>query len=328
MFASDITFGGDATFGFIGDFGTNEDEVIDLTLDVEAVIDDFNTLTVNIDGLELVAADIVAPTDSLVGLSQAIVATDVGAWLGLPVGIVVTWGYDDPDANLFHSVTEYGNEEIFDFSPDEYWGLDFLVSYSMIEVEVAFNPGVAPTDAGYLLAGLAVVEPVEGLNAEVYWFQGLSAIDAYDQGLIGVDAGYSTEVAGIGLDAGVGFGYDMGTAPAILWAWGVGLAASVSMFDISLGVYGNDVDFLAGLDATVYVAPIDLLDLYAGIVTDFQAAAAENFVGADFGINAHIGAVEAYVGYWYTTVGGGDLNAVAEAPLVDGGAYVKFDVDY
>ena len=51
MFA-DATFGGDATFGFIGDFGDNITEKHDLTLDVMVAIDDYNSLTINMDGLE------------------------------------------------------------------------------------------------------------------------------------------------------------------------------------------------------------------------------------------------------------------------------------
>ena len=83
VFASDFTFGGDATFGFIGDFGDNEAETMDLTFDIMAAIDDYSSLTINMDGLENMTPG------STVGISQALVATDVGAWLGLPVGLVV-----------------------------------------------------------------------------------------------------------------------------------------------------------------------------------------------------------------------------------------------
>ncbi len=321
MFASDITFGGDATFGFIGDFGDAEGEKTDLTFDIMAAIDDYSSLTINVDGAE---------TLTLGGISKALVATDVGTWLGLPVGLVVNWGYDDPDANEFQSISGYGNEEIFDFSPAEYWGLDFLLSYNIIEVEVAFNPGVAALDMGYILAGLAVKEPVAGLNAEVYWFQGGDvATDALDMGQIGIDAAYSTEVAGIGLDAGVGFMYDMDDAATDAWAWGLGLAASVSMFDITVGLDGNETDVFQELSASVEIAPIDMATLYVGVDTDFAEAAAETLQGADIGVNLHIGAVEAYLGYLITTVGAGEYNAdFGDVWSLDGGMYVKFDVDY
>jgi hypothetical protein len=324
MFASDITFGGDATFGFIGDFGDNEAETHDLTLDINAAIDDYNSLAVSLNGLENTTAG------STVGLDKALVTTDVGAWLGLPVGLVVNWGYDDPDANEFESISDYGNEEIFNFSPQNYWGVEFMLSYEFIEVEFAFDPIIADTEVGLLLAGVAVKEPIPGLNAEVYYFQGNSALgDTFDEGLLGVDAAYSTEFSGFGLDAGVGFVYDMADAADPAWSYGVGLAGSYSIATVTVGVDGNENDFLNTVSATVVVAPVDMLDIYAGMWYDLVTL--EDLLEADLGVNAHIGAVELYVGYLVTEYGtderfnspGGTVGAVP-----DGGAYVKFDVNY
>ena len=326
MFASDITFGGDATFGFIGDFGDNENEITDLTFDIMAAIDDYNSLTINIDGLE---AQVTGGTDDVLAISQALVATDVGAWLGLPVGLVVSWGYDDPDANEFQLTSAYENEDPWDASPAEYWGLDFLLSYNIIEVELAFNPGVAATDSGYLLAGLAVKEPIPGLNAEVYYFQGGNvATDVFDQGFIGFDAAYATEVAGFGLGAGAYFGYNLGDV-GDAWAMGLGLSGAISMFTMTVGLDGNETDTLNGLTATAVVAPIDMLDIYAGMYLDLYDGAPEDLREADFGINAHVGAVEVYVGYLVTTpAGAGGDNFHAPPGIPDGGAYLKFDVNY
>jgi hypothetical protein len=164
-----IDMGGDLTFGFMGDFGDNEAEKVDFTWDVMVGIDDYNSFTWSL-----------ANVGTGNALDKALVTSDVGMWLGLPVGLMINWGYDDPDANEFQVVSGYGNEEIFNLSPDEYWGLDFLLTYNIVEVEVAFNPGVsgAAGDFGYLLAGLALKEPVPGLNAEVYWYQGGSFSEA------------------------------------------------------------------------------------------------------------------------------------------------------
>ena len=52
MFASDITFGGDLKYGFIGDFGDDFSEATDITFDIKAAIDDYSSLTINVDGLE------------------------------------------------------------------------------------------------------------------------------------------------------------------------------------------------------------------------------------------------------------------------------------
>jgi hypothetical protein len=314
-----IDFGGDHTFGFIGDFGDNEAEDVDLTWDVIVGIDDYNSFTWSLAGLDAAPA---------ISLDKALVTTDVGMWLGLPVGFVINWGYDDPDANEFGNVTGYENTQVYDFSPDVYWGLDFLLSYMFVEVELAFNPGVeSAADAGDLLVGLALKEPIPGLNAEVYLFQGGAPVlvDDFEQMHIGIGAAYATEVAGFSLEPGVSFFYDLTDNADPAWLYGVGVAAGYDMFDVTLGVYGYDGETLSGMDFSVEVAAIDMATIYAGAVMSFLDAL-DTFQGADLGVNAHIGLVEFYLGYLITENGAGDYNA--PATLADGGAYVKLDVNY
>jgi hypothetical protein len=100
MFASDITFGGDLKYGFIGDFGDNFNEATDITFDIKAAIDDYSSLTINMDELETMVDDIGVANLDGVGISKALVTTDIGAWLGLPVGLVASWGFDDPDVQI------------------------------------------------------------------------------------------------------------------------------------------------------------------------------------------------------------------------------------
>jgi hypothetical protein len=323
VFADHVTvdFGGDHTWGVMSDFGTNVKETLDLTWDVMVGIDDYNSFVWSIKGLEF----------GLTTLDKALVTTDLGMWLGLPVGFKLNWGYDDPDANEFQNISGYGNEEIFDFSPGEYWGLDLLLSFaSFFEVEVAFDPDAE--NGGSLLAGLAVKEPMPGLNAEVYYFQNQSSSDVFDQGRIAFDAAYATEVAGIALKAGAAFMYDMADAATDAWIYGIGLVGSKGMFKVTVGVDGNETDALDELTATVDVSPVDMATIYGGLDLDLRDAAPETLYNVDLGVNAHIGLVEAYVGYLITTVGGGGqvgYKAPDDKPaLADGGFYLKFDVNY
>jgi hypothetical protein len=328
MFASDFSFGGDVTFGFIGDFGDTENEKWDATFDVMATIDDYNSLTINADGLEAL---------DFGGISKILVTTDVGMLFGLPVGLVVNWGYDDPDMNEFQNISAYGNEDPIDFAPTEYWGLDFLVSYEFIEAEFAFNP-TATTDLsgdptagiGFLLAGVAVKEPIAGLNAEVYYFQGggLTPFDEFSDGAIGFDAAYAGEFGGFGLEAGAYFGYnlsDVGDA----WVYGVGLEGAYSVATVTVGLVGDETDVLDNVSATAVIAPVDQADIYAGLWYDM---AGSELVEVDLGVNAHLGAVEMFLGY---LVDGDSLLDAAgdnfKAPpglAGENGAYIKFDVDY
>jgi hypothetical protein len=322
MFASDFSFGGDVTFGFTGDFGDNEAEKFDATFDVKATIDDYNSLTINTDGLE---------SGAWTGITKILVATDVGALLGLPVGVVINWGWDDPDRNEFQNISAYGNEDPIDFSAPvtgEYAGLDFLVSYEFIEVEFAFNPGgtVTGVNNGVLLAGLALKEPIAGLNAEVYYFQGETAIDEFGDGIIGFDAAYAGDFGGFAVEAGAVFDYnlsDVGDA----WAFGVGFEGAYSIATVTVGLDGNETDTLNSVSATVVVAPIDLLDIYAGM---WYSMALEDLAEVDLGANAHLGAVEMYLGYLVGSdllLSGDNFNSPAGLGT-ESGAYVKFDVNY
>ena len=123
--------------------------------------------------------------------------------------------------------------------------------------------------------------------------------------------------------------YDMADAADPAWFWGLGLAGSYSMVDLTVGVDGNEADILNSISATVVVAPIDMLDIYAGLWYD--VAVLEDLVEVDLGVNPHIGAVELYVGYLITEYGADErwLSPASTAGAVpDGGAYIKFDVDY
>jgi hypothetical protein len=323
MFASDITFGGDLTFGSISDFGDNYYRTTTITTDIKATVDDYNSLVIEMDWLDATNAP-----------DKAVVTTDVGMWLGLPVGLKVLWGWDDPDANEFQSVSGYGNEEVFDLSLGDSWCLDFLLSASFFEIELAMTPTGATFDpvgtpaageAGELLVGLAVKEPIPGLNAEVYYFQNGAAYDAFDQGLVAFDAGYSAEFSGFALDAGAGFVYDMADTPVHDWLYGVGLSGSYSIATLTVGLDGNADDILNSVSATVVVAPIDMLDIYAGLWYDM--AVAEELVEADLGLNMHMGATELYLGYLVDNGSGGD-NYNAPPGIGDSGAYFKFDINY
>jgi hypothetical protein len=309
-----IDFGGDDTYGFITDFGTVVAEKLDLTWDVIVGIDDYNSFTWSTAGL----------TTGFTALDKALVTTDMGMWAGLPVGWKVMWGYDDPDANEFQSISGYGNEEIFNFSPAEYWGIATLLSFGFVEVELAADPNAE--NGGSLLAGLAVKEPIAGMNAEFYYFQNQSSSDVFDQGQIGIDAGYSTEFSGFGLEAGAGLLLDLADG-ADAWAYGVGLSGAYSIATVTVGLDGNETDALNSVSATAEFALIEMLAAYAGLWYDM---AGSELAEVDLGVNAHVGAVQVYVGYLIdgdsAVASGGNFNS--PTGINDSGAYVKFDVNY
>jgi hypothetical protein len=328
MFASDFSWGGDLTTGYTGDFGDNYTKSATITFDVKAAVDDYNSLVIEIDLLDGALPDV------------AKVTTDVGMWLGLPVGIMLDSGWDDPDANEFHSISEYDNEEVFDFSTGDQLGFALLVTAAdILEVELAFNPtgtliwddtGSFPGEPGELLAGLAVKEPIPGLNAEVYYYQGESAYDEFGEGQIMFDAAYSTEVGPVGLDAGAAFFYNLDAAALGLaydWAFGVAAAAAVmEIADITLGLAGTSEDFLDNISASVVVDAIEQASLFAGLWYD--VAVAEELAEAEFGVNLHMGAAELYLGYLVDNGGTGDHFNAPPNETGEDVVFVKFDIDY
>jgi hypothetical protein len=330
MFASDITFGGDMTFGFVNNFSDKvETEKTDLTFDVKAAIDDFNSLEINLDGLEIATA-------GGAGTSKGLVTTDVGKWLDLPIGLKVNWGYDDPDWNAFAAITHYDALSIY-LSPDEYWGVDVVASYKMLEFEFAINPGAANNlvpDMGYLLAGVAIKEPIKGLSAEVYYFQGNSAdpnvtpIDTLDAGTIAADAVYAMEFGDLGLKVGPGFAFYLTDDPKYgAWRWFAGAKATYKNIEASTELTGWDGQAFALMDAVAKVKLMDKFQPYAGIQLSFVDGT-DAFQGADVGVACLVGATTMSVGYLITSNGANDIGGNYSPTLTNGGLYFLWDMNY
>jgi hypothetical protein len=323
-FSADITIGGDLSFGFMTDFDAEQEDPA-LTMDFKGSVDDYNSVDIRLDGF---------PEDAggAVGLEAAFVKTDVGAWLGLSdVGVVLQWGWDDPDWAWYGDVTNWETEAISAAPSPEYWGLDLVVSYGMFELELATNPAdVAAGDAGYLLIGAAVKEPIEGLNAELYWYQNASAADAFDAGAISLGAGYGGAFGDFDMEAGVNFKYDMG---AETWAYGIGLTGAYSIAYAEVSLTGNDVDALADVTAVINFGPFaDLATLFAAFAMDLRDTAAESFQGAEFGLEFETGATWWAVGYQINNDAFGGYNefgsTAGDVSLPDGGLFFSWDINY
>jgi hypothetical protein len=325
MFAGDFSFGGDLTYGVISDLDNNEAESTTINFDIKSAIDDHNSAKIEVD---LLAAD---NLDAGNVLDKAYITTNIGTWLELPVGLKLDWGLIKPNANRFVGVSERGNEKIYNMEK-EYWGVNLLATVDFIEIELAMNPGAsvgATGDVGCLLAGIAAKEPIAGLNAEAYYYQNeVNNLSTMDQGIIGISANYSTDLSGFGLKVGLGMKYDLveDVEPAV--SYGFGLKGTYSIATLTVGLDGNDVDALAGLTATVAVAPVDMATIYAGLemnLTETASEADQTLDGIDLGVQIKMGATSLYVGYLVTEVGSGKWKA--PTTLTDGGMYFKFDVD-
>ena len=320
-FSVDASFGGDLTFGFITDFDA-EAENTAVTIDMTGSVDDYNSVAISWSPLDAFEGTV----DPVTALPEkAVITTDIGAWLGLgDIGVSLQWGWDDPDVAAFGDVTNWETEAFYGLSPDEYWGLDLVVSYGMFELEIAANPADVG-DSGYLLAGVAVKEAIEGLNAEVFYFQNVSAYDVFDEGVILFDAGYAGAFGDVDVEAGVNFQYNMGAGDA--WEYGIGLTGAYNIAYAEVSLYGNETDALDTMTAAVHVGPFaDMATLFAALDMSFADATAETFQGAEFGLEFETGATVWDVGYQINNEAFGGYNAPTTLP--DGGLFFNWDINY
>jgi len=317
--ADNVTFGGDLTFGFMTDFDA-EQESETATLDMKGSVDDYNAVAISLKGI-----------GETLGTEKAVITTDIGAWLGLPVGVTLQWGFDDPDFAWYGDISTFEKESMT-ATPGmgEYWGVDLVVTAGMLVLEFAADPAdVAAAEAGNALIGVAVKEPIEGLNAELYWYQGGVAADVYDAGVITFGAGYGGAFGDFDLGVGANFQYDMG---AETWAYGLAVTGMYSMLNVEVALLGNDVDALSDVWVYATVAPIDLLKIFVDAQLGLADAYAEAFQGAEFGLEFDTGGTWWCVGYQINNdvFGGGNAPGAeaADVSLPEGGLFFNWDINY
>jgi hypothetical protein len=315
-FSADITIGGDFSFGFITDFDL-EAENFDWDLDMKGSVDDYNSVDFRVQNIV---------DGSFDSIEKATVKTDVGMWLGLPVGVTLEWGWDDPDWNWFGDVSNFEKEALSGIPyADEFLGLALLVSFGMFELELAGNPG-ATADSGDFAAGVAVKEPIPGLNAELYLYQDGATTEDWDTMNVALGAGYGGSFGDFDLEAGLNFRFDMDDAAADAWLYGVAVTGAFSMIYGEVALTGGETDALDDLYLYVTAAPIDLLKVFVTAHMTFAEAAAEAFQGAEFGLEFETGATWWAVGYAINNDAFEGLNA--GAMLADGGLFFNWDINY
>ncbi len=319
LMASDITFGGDVTYGFIADFDKGFAESTTATVDVKAAVNEFVSSEVSI---KHDAEDML--------LDKATIVTDLGAAFALTdmgVGLELTAGYFDTGDKEYGMVSDYENEHVIDVKVEKSWMLSTVLTVmDMVNFKFAIDPSM-PFNGEFIVGAYAEVGDI---SAE--FFYDMNGQTEAADGKIAFDACYVMEMGDISLEAGAGFMYDMFVDDGELakqWAYGIGLAVDYTeMVHVSVGVDGNSMDAFNAVMPFGSVTPIDWVSLYAGMVLSF-AEDADAFQGADIGIKIMPGGEsepEIYIGYLITENNAGKKKA--PETLQDGGAYLKVDIDY
>jgi hypothetical protein len=312
-FSADVTFGGDLTYGAISDFSEVQEDT-NATIDMKGSVDDFNSVAISLKGIGGAA----------VATEKAVITTDVGAWLGLPVGVKLQWGYDDPDWNWFGDISVFEKESMSAASMGEYWGLDAYITAGMFELEIAGDPA-----SSNFLVGAALMEPIEGLNAELYFWQGDAALGSWEESQIHFGAGYGGAFGDFDLEVGANFMYDMEEAATNAWAYGLAVTGAFSMIYGEVALTGNETDALNRVYVYATVAPIDLLKVFVDAELSL-ADGTEAFQGMEFGLEFETGGTWWAIGYQINNEDFENLNSpTADAvTLPDGGLFAYWDINY
>jgi len=336
VLASDVTFGGDFNIESGSNFKEGYVDKFDLTLDVTAVVDDYNTVSWE---MELASGWAVIDNPKLV--------TDIGAAFGLNdfgVGAVVSSGIFESANQEFVCITGYEIEDVAAVEAALIGGAEVVLTFAdLVNVQLASDFDGAAKN--WLVGSYGTVGPV---SAEVFY---ACEGDALADGQLIVDALFSQEMGILALDAGAGFWYDLAgdedaTPISREWKYGVGVAATA---DVGISVGGGvglmgtsqEDHILDAVAIDLSVDPLEDLGIDVGIYLNTYTKPSGDDTPMldhiDFSVYKNIGAAEYRVGYYYpgdeavkyATFRDTSLNApMTELDPDGGGFYLVVDIDY
>lgn len=333
VLAGDVTFGGDFNIEAGSNFKEGYADKFDMSLDVSAVVDDYNTVSYE---LEL------DHMDATLGLYAVVdnpkLTTDVGAALGLAdfgVGVVVNSGIFESASQEYLDFTAYEIEDNCYVEAALHGGAEAVLTFAdLVNVELASDfDGAAKS---WLVGSYGTVGPV---SAEVFYAcEGDSTAD----GKLIVNGVFSQELGMVALDAGAGFKYYLaGDEDATVatreyeYAVAVKAAADVGVaVDGDVAVIGNSEEdhILEALTVHVGVDPLEDLGLDVGAYMRMFKDA-ELIDNVEFSLWKKFGAAAYRVGYLYSPDAPDAGTHSDEAPftgaVIDGGGFfMVVDIDY
>ena len=280
------------------------------------------------------------PTGSDIAATYFALRTDVGAFLGLPIGVVNHAGVDSVYTNKYEVSGHAYERTLIRSAIDPVpwivaldggsWQAKFAIGWGQTDPSVG-EPKGSNNDIGFYVF-IPAVGPAE-IEA---WY--LAQDNPDWKGRLGASAKADGLAGGLFGVAG-GFVYDMNDGSSRsggtdkLWAYGVGVGLDYMGGALGFSLNGDDTD-------TLYQMGIDL-DYAFG---DFGVIAAagfnfgegfESFQGLDVGVYAKVGGAKWQVGYLYRdmtdysyTWAGTSPYAGAPAAAPDGGLYFFADIDF
>ena len=286
--------------------------------DLVAEVDEYNTLVFEF------TADANPGIRSDWGVYSAYIDTDVGAYFGLPVGLMGRFGNYWACTRKYEA-TWHATERAPLRQCNQINGVQATLDFGMGNVAVLTSIGDTYVGAGNtnpvqaIILNLPELGPVD-LEAFLYGYgqEDFKPIIAAD-----VKVGFDPVVVA------AGFGFDLAKGDHLggttqEWAYGVGAAADLGMFRAGAAINGNSDDVL---NAVALEAGAELME---GIRADVGvglslADGADTFQGAEVSVCLQPGASEWRVGYIITTTG---YSYTSVTSLTDGGLFVQGDLSF
>ena len=290
-----------------------------LYTDLIAEVDEYNTLTFEFGGNGASAGGVATQWN----VDAAFIDTDVGAYFGLPVGVMGTFG------NFWACTRKYEAT----WHATERAPLRQCNHINAVKAALDFGMGelAVLTSIGDDFAGTAGIQPVQ---AVILTMPELGPVDLevfmYGKGqedFKPIIAG-DVKIAFAPVDVAAGFGFDLSKGDHLggtqEWAYGVGAAADLGMFRAGAAINGNSDDVL---NAVVLEAGAELME---GIRADAGvglslADGADTFQGAEISVALEPGASTWRIGYIITTTG---YSYTSVTSLTDGGLFVQGDLSF
>ncbi len=259
--ATDITWSGDFNFGFATVVDDVKDNVGwgDLELDVAAVVDDYNTVTIE--------TDYTADGAGTFVIGTAKIDSDLGSFFGLPVGLVFSGGWFEPGGESYAAVTGWEIEDVTQDAIGPTEAINVEVDAGMVIIDLGFSVAQG-VDNWDMYLGAAVPDIAGMASAEVYF----TVVDNLDwKGWFGLDgkAEVGPATVGVALSMPTMDLVDDVLTPVdeskITFKYGVGATAGLmDMLTIGVSVSGNSEDIAELIGIDVNVAATDALGLDLG----------------------------------------------------------------
>lgn len=313
IFASDITLSGEFMGFGSTDFDTMSGAFPKVELNLNAAIDDVNTLKLEMDSEG-------GDWPGNVGLDDVRLITDWGAALDLPLSVKTTIGYFDTYFTGWYYYENSGWSWYYDWDnllvqqgPDANGAVQLDVGFGPVNFHW-YNDG----------AGQDFMVGLDGAFAGLsFWLAYGSTFQAFGDGNLSVEAAYSVLDR---INASLFFRYGL---PAAAYTFGVNLGANFGGLHIGAGLEGDNAadSFLDNVVIELTYAVTDAAKVAAVAFMDLGGP--EAFAGVDISGAYKVGAANFIVGYMYRPAGAVAAPVYFSADNYSAdGLYLGVDVDY